>query len=600
MDNVELKTQKDITLKIQIFRKKLRDMKLKTKIRLFLFIVTITTVIGIGSYSYQVAKNELLRNSEDAVISLEKQGSQSLDDRIDSFEDVSYRIIQTSNIEKILDYSAKEAQEKKAANEGLPAVISQRSALADYTKYALLRPNSGVIYDYYRSGYKRLAASAQQELLDRLDETVDLHHPVSWTVYEGQVFFTRQIISLDFEEKGILCFAIEDSFFDFFGNGSDYLKDENIMILNSYGETLKCNSPELLEAIKLDFEKFHMEQYHIYTYEREWKDDIISIAAICTSCNDWTLVSYFSHAQLFRGIQKIKSGIIKVTALVLILVFIITAAIARTITRNVNIIETGMKHYETGDFSYRISPASYDEVGLLGLQLNYMALRLYELIEMLRIKEQEKKKMEIETLQAQINPHFLYNTLGSLKWAAFRCGQKELAESIDALIQLLRFTIKKADGMVTIAEEMEYIHNYVAVEKMRYGDQVQVLYFIEPSVKELEIPGFILQPLVENCFIHGIDQTKSDGWIKIRAYLKQAYLYLEVEDNGLGISEEKIQELLKPDKEHKNRGLNSIGMKIVDRRLKELYGEKYQTEIYSIVDQGTKICLRIPQENKIV
>lgn len=597
MDDTAPKMQKNIKLKIQIFRKKIRDMKLKTKIKVFLFSITIMTVIGIGSYSYQIAKDELLRNSEEAVISLEKQGSQSLDDRIDSFQDTSYRIIQTSNIEKILDYSAEEAQKKKTANEGLPAVISQQSALADYTKYALLRPNSGVIYDYYKSGHKRLAASMQQELLDKMDETVDLHHPVSWTVYEEQVFFTRQVISLDFEEKGILCFAIDDSFFDFFGNASEYLNDENIMILNNQGETLKCNSPELLEAIRIDFERFHMDQYYIYTYERKWNNDIISIAAINTACNEWTLVSYFSHTQLLKGIQKIKSGIIKVTALVLILVFIITAAIARTITRNVNIIETGMKHYETGDFSYRISPESYDEVGLLGLQLNYMALRIDELIEMLRIREQEKKKMEIETLQAQINPHFLYNTLGSLKWAAFRCGQKELAGSIDALIQLLRFTIKKADGMVTIAEEIEYIQNYVAVEKMRYGDQIQVSYFVEPSVRKLEIPGFILQPLVENCFIHGIDQSKSDGWIKIRVYLQQDYLCLEVEDNGLGIPQEKIQELLKPDKDHKSRGLNSIGMKIVDRRLRELYGEKYQTEIYSIVDQGTKIRLRIPQEN---
>lgn len=587
----------NIILKIRIFRKKIRDMKLKTKIRIFLFLITIATVIGIGNYSYHTAEKELIKNSKDAVLSLEMQGSRSLDDRINSFQDVSYRIIQTANIEKLLNYSIEEALSKKTANEGLPAVISQQTSLTEYIKYALLRPNSGVIYDYYRNDQKKIKSSMEQELLNKLDETVDLHHPISWTVYNNQVFFTRQVISLDFEEKGIMCFAIDDIFFEFLGNELNYLSDDNVMILNKYGEILKCDFPGLAEELIKDLEKYHIENYYAYLYQREWKKSEISVTVINAPSSGWTLISYFSHDKLLKGIQKIKRGMLEVIIGVFVLSLLITTVISRTITKNVNIIECGMKHYEEGDFGYRISPASYDEVGLLGLQLNYMAVRLHEMIEMLQIREEEKKKLEIETLQAQINPHFLYNTLGSLKWAAFRNGQKELAGSLDALIQLLRFTIKKANGMVTVAEETEYIHNYVLVEQMRYGNQIQVFYDIEESVKEVKIPGFILQPLVENCFIHGLDQTKSNGQIEIRAYKEKDFLYLEVEDNGMGIPKEKLAHLLTPSENHKTKGLNSIGMKIVDRRLKEIYGEKYKTDIYSIVDQGTRIRLVIPWDD---
>lgn len=338
-----------------------------------------------------------------------------------------------------------------------------------------------------------------------------------------------------------------------------------------------------------------MKRYGDFCSERLDMDrDTFSVTAIRTPLNGWTLISYFRHSEILKGIRTIVRAINWIILAVTAAVLAVTALISHTITRNVTIIEEGTKHYEEGDFSYRIRPVSYDEVGLLGLQLNYMALRLDELIRTLRLREEEKKRLEIETLQAQINPHFLYNTLGSLKWAAFRNGQKELAASLDALIQLLRFTIKKADGMVTVEEELSYIKNYIAIEHMRYGEGFLVEYEVDEAVRNTEIPGFILQPLVENSIIHGLDQTRPDGRIVIRARQENSFLMIEVEDNGLGIPAEKLEHILEPETEHKSRGLNSIGMKIVDRRLSEIYGEKYHTDIQSEEGKGTRIRLNIP------
>lgn len=587
--------KEQISFNIRLLCKKLRDMKLRAKIRIFLFTITIFTVTGIGLYSYGIAKEELIQNSKDAVLNLDKQGGRNLDDRIDTFRDTSYRLLQSVNIEKLLNYSKEEAARYRIANEGLPAAISQQSSLSRYTKYALLRPISGMVYDYYRSGIPKMSEEEQRFLLNELDVMVDKNHIVCWTVYKGEVYFVRQIVSVDFEEKGLLVFALDSSFFEFISDENEYIKKDMTFVMNKNDELLKCEDTKMAELIFSDIEERNAQDFYVYNYTREMLDDVYTITVIQTQNNGWRIVSYFSHAALLKGLNRIYSAMVRTLMIVILAVLGITEFISRTITKNIGLIEDGMKQYEIGHFEHRVSPASYDEIGLLGLQLNYMAVKISELIKLVQLKEEEKKILEVETLQAQINPHFLYNTLGSLKWAAVRNRQEEIAKSLDALVKLLRFTIKKAGGMVHVSEEVAYIENYIEIEKMRFGDRFCIQYEIEENMKEEQVPGFILQPLVENCLLHGLDPAKEDNTIMIRGYRDEAYLWIEVADNGEGMTENQIKELLLPHKEKKKKGFNSIGVEIVDKRLHELYGEDYCTEIRSRLGKGTSIMLRIPR-----
>ncbi len=586
----------NMPLHLQLLYKKIRDMKLKTKIRLALFAISIFTVAGISIYSYQIAKRELLKNSKDALISMEKQGGKNLDDRISAFQDVSYRIVQAENIAKLLNYTPEEAVQNRTANEGLPAAVSQQSSLYQYTKYAFLRPNSGEVYDYYKSGQDRMPADVCKKLLDELDAQVDRNRPVKWTTSGEEVFFVRQIVDSSFQDKGLLCFAVDQSFFEFISGDTGYLNNGQAIILEKKGRILKCTDDAIGSSILQDKAAYQDRNYYVYQYTKETEDDTYTVGAVQTEKNRWTVIVYFSHSVLFRGIQKIYVGALRTVAIAVLVVLCVTALISRTITKNIHLIEEGMHKYEAGCFEHRISPASYDEVGLLGLQLNHMAVKISELIRMLQLKEEEKKQKEIETLQAQINPHFLYNTLGSLKWAAFRGGQKDLAGALDALSSLLRFTIKKAGGMVTVSEEIAYIKNYIAIERMRYGDAFAVVYEVEDTAGEIQIPGFILQPLVENCFLHGLDMAAGGGVITVKSSLVVDELVMQVEDNGEGIPKERLESLLLPqtEKEKKYKGFSSIGLSIVDRRLKEMYGERYRTVIYSSPGEGTVVSLHIP------
>ena len=591
----------DTLFRWKLLYKKLKDMSLITKLRLCMFLIAGCSILPIGIYSYRTARDELIRNAETSVLNLQEQSRKYLDDRVKSFEDSSFQILSASNIEKLFSYSAEQAEANKVVNEGLPTVITMHAVLSNYTEYALLRPGSNVVYNYYRGGVRRLGTDREKELLDQLDELVDLHHIKRWVRMDGVVYFVRQVVDTGFQETGILCFAVNEEFFRFLGDEESYLSDERAFVLNRQDDLLYGSAENLqqLESALVSSGNNGSDVNAPVQFAVDDNGERLSVTILDAEQCGWTLISYFPYSLLLAGIRHIITRIVLVIVLVILLITIATWLISNLLSENVKRIESGMKHFEEGDFQYRISPAGYDEVGLLGLQLNHMAVRIQELIIILQEKEEEKKRLEIETLQAQINPHFLYNTLGSLRWAAFRNGQKDLANALDALTQLLRFTIKKANSMVTVSEEMDYIRNYVAIEKMRYGDCFDVEYQIDGTAAERLIPGFILQPLVENSILHGLDQTRPGGRIMIRAFEQDTTLFLEVEDNGMGIPEEELPLILSKTKVNGKSGMNSIGMKIVDERLHDLYGDSYRTVIESREGEGTRVCLKIPRQDTL-
>lgn len=482
----------------------------------------------------------------------------------------------------------------RVQNEGLPSAVMQQCLLYEYTQFALLRPPSGVVYDYFPGGKRNWDQDAIDALLDRLDEEVFRHHPVAWVCLDGTDYFVRQVITADLKEKGILVFGIKEAFFDYIGNQLTYLDAEEAIVMNEQGEALKGRESDTFAWMQNRSGDVQWVNQTVLYFE-EGKN---MISAIYSKSSGWMMGVSYSKDVLLAGVNHITVEMAAILALAFFIGFLLVGLLSATITRNTGRIEAGMQEFEKGNFRYRISPASYDEVGLLGLQLNYMAEQIEKLMEIQKADEEKKRRMEIATLQAQINPHFLYNTLGSLKWSAFRAGQRELADSLDALVSLLRFTIKRAAGIVTVQEEINYIKSYIAIEKMRYEDRFSIVYELDSKAMELEIPGFLLQPLVENSLLHGLDMTKEDARIWIRVKLSEQdtvrFLIIEEEDNGIGMTEEECKKILKEEPEKKKKGFSSIGIKIVDRRMREIYGELYHMELQSEQGFGTMTKLWIP------
>lgn len=245
-----------------------------------------------------------------------------------------------------------------------------------------------------------------------------------------------------------------------------------------------------------------------------------------------------------------------------------------------------------GNLALRSDVETKDEIGTLSREFNRMLDQVNELIERLIEQERLKKDAELEALQYQITPHFMYNTLNSIKFAALIKGEKEIGALLGDFVELLQASVSKKGVFLTVADELHILENYLNLQRFRYEQQFEVLYEIESRAQSCLLPRLLLQPLVENALMHGIDMKTGNGKLIITARTEGARLILTVEDNGRGMEPGQIQELLESSVK-KTSGLSAVGIPNIRDRLKLYYGEEGGIIITSSSD-GTAATVFLP------
>lgn len=226
------------------------------------------------------------------------------------------------------------------------------------------------------------------------------------------------------------------------------------------------------------------------------------------------------------------------------------------------------------------------------MEFNEMLDKIEELIAQLIEEEKKKKDMELEALQYQITPHFMYNTLNSIKYAALLKGEKEIGQIIGDFVELLQAAVSKKGVFLTVAEEIHILENYIRLQKFRYGGGFEVTYQVAEEVQTCLVPRLILQPLVENALMHGLDMKQGTGKLKICAQIETRTLYLKVMDNGRGMSRVQIEQLL-TERTKKERGFTAVGIPNIRDRLKLYYGEDGGIR-YESSEKGTTAIIYLP------
>ena len=307
--------------------------------------------------------------------------------------------------------------------------------------------------------------------------------------------------------------------------------------------------------------------------------------------NDWVLVQSVSAREMskntFRNMTV--SGIVMLLVMVLgtIVVRIATQYIAQP-TRD---LVKSMKLFGEGNLSHRVDAVTNDEIGQIGREYNRMADNIETLIEQVYKMEITQKQAEIDFLCMQINPHFLYNTLDTISWMAIGEQNSDISEMTIALADLLRAMVK-SERFITVKEEMKTVKEYLYIQEQRFGDKITVKYEVEEQANPCMIPNFILQPLIENAIIHGLESKIGKGTLWIDIFIEKENLVFRITDDGVGMSGEEIKELYK--KCESNDTKQNIGLKNVYRRLVLCYGEESRLMIRSSKDAGTRIEFRLP------
>lgn len=254
-----------------------------------------------------------------------------------------------------------------------------------------------------------------------------------------------------------------------------------------------------------------------------------------------------------------------------------------------------------GDFTPNYSLETNNEIGDIGKQVNKMGTQISELITSRIDSEKEKKDLEIKILQAQINPHFLYNTLDSIKWIATIQKSSGIVDVVTALSSLLKNMAKGFNEKVTLQQELDFLQNYIIIEKIRYMDLFDLRIDIQdPKLYDAKIIKLTLQPIVENAIFCGIEPSGHLGTILIKIYAENNTLYVSITDNGIGMSQQQVEGILRDTTHVTQNNMSGIGLPNVDRRCKLVHGDAYGITIDSKLDTYTTITVSMPLEYDIL
>lgn len=295
--------------------------------------------------------------------------------------------------------------------------------------------------------------------------------------------------------------------------------------------------------------------------------------------------------QAFESVYDFRY-IIEVTILITAVAILIIFVLVRQQTKPLSKLVQNMRKVQEGRLDKLVKVEGIQEIRELSTTYNSMLGELDNYIQKLIQVEKSKREAEIHSLQMQINPHYIYNTLASVKWLIWQGDKEKSVQVIDAFIQLLRNTISNKNEFITLKEEIENLKNYVLINQIRYGNQVNVEFYVTPDCEKQKVPKLILQPFVENAFFHAFPQGEK-GTISIFVRQSNSLLKVEIEDNGIGMSSETLRDLL--DKKNVSREhFTGIGVNNVDDRMKLIYGENYGILVESQERQGTRITVCFP------
>ncbi|WP_334077535.1 sensor histidine kinase [Paenibacillus sanfengchensis] len=309
----------------------------------------------------------------------------------------------------------------------------------------------------------------------------------------------------------------------------------------------------------------------------------------------WQIMAVLPEKELYSSIGKIRFYTLLVGLIGVMLSLVISYYLSRYVSRPIYMLIRQMKRVSRGDFQTRITLPFRGEIGILVHNFNLMVQKIKGLMDELLQSETSKKQYELKVLQAQIQPHFLYNTLNSISYLVRRGETDDVDRMITSLVEMLHFHLDKIDEIVPIRQEAQGVEHYAYLLSMRYPGRFSLEVELDESVNAFTIPKLTLQPLVENAIFHGILAEDRCGTIVLTGRVENgAIVVLEVSDDGVGIPESKLGTLLRTGANESRKAYYHLGIRNIHERLQLHYGPEYGLHVQSIAGEGTTVTITLP------
>ena len=456
------------------------------------------------------------------------------------------------------------------------------------------------------SKLKKTARPEEQEWFTRaMNKIENLHFssPHVQNLFEDPDFRYRWVISLSRAVEltsngnvrhGVLLVdmnfsGIEQLFKDVSlgGRGYIYLTDsEGEIIYHPRQQLLFSN---LIKENNLDAVRYE-DGSHVEKFQGE--ERVVTIKTV--GYTGWKIIGVTPMSDMTSDYYHIRMFAVFILSFLMFLMVYANLYLSSRIADPIKTLERSVKELEKGDLNVEIAIGGSYEIQHLGKTIRSMVAQMRNLMDDIVAEQESKRKSELDALQSQINPHFLYNTLDSIIWMIENERYPEAISMVTALARLFRISLSKGRNIIPVSDELEHARNYLTIQMVRYKNKFQVDISAEPETLRLSTIKLIIQPLLENAIHHGMECMDGDGEISVRAYLKDGDLYIDVSDNGMGIPAELCETLLTDQSRIRSKG-SGIGLRNVHERIQLCYGRPYGLTIFSEPDVGTTVRIRLPR-----
>lgn len=565
-------------------RKIFKNMKYRHKLTILLVVTSLAPMTVLALYSHS-RQSTMVRSSElEDMQSIMEQTKESIDSQTAVYASLLNYLTYSPDIEEIIkeknidNYTAYEKYTEIAD----PLLSVPKSYHDAINRIQLFADSIQVEHEYTLVPLDKMQEEWWSE---GLKDDVRIQWKVDRT--RGEVVAVRMIYAQQ-KLNAVLCISLDyDKIFQPLTN---ILTDENGGIVADQDGNVLYNKTGLKELKLSDDNKKDTSQT---------ADKLLSkISQTCTWTqteseeNDWVFYFYKSQDAISGSVRRILLEEIPLIIACGFIILFLGLSFSRIFTRKIEELTKNMDQVNHGSREVTVSSDSEDEVGILINSFHNMMDEINRLIDEVYVNKIALKEYELKALQAQINPHFLYNTLSMMNWMAIRSNQMEISKVTLALSTFYRTALSKGEDVVTVENCIQNMQAYLEIQLTMHDNNFSVDWDIDPTIKNEKMPKLLLQPVVENAIEHGIDE-KEDGDKKIFLSFRGNGddVVITVRDNGMGMPQEKAETLVT----YQAKG---YGLKNVNDRIRILYGENYGIRILSAPDEGTTVVMRFPKEGR--
>ncbi|MFF2910952.1 sensor histidine kinase [Paenibacillus sp. NPDC057934] len=593
-----------------------RHLPLQFKLLLWFVPLLLVTIFAMGWNSYRISSQQVVEKMRQSQDHLTKKTTEQIDEMVKGMVSFSNTMFLDEGVQRLLNASTEAQHDRNSVFKTVTNLMIASNSIQSLILYTLQDQNQAAepfatnqaglttamkFSDFVHTSYYAEAVAAAGS------PTFGLTRP-SDGIFVGdhyhKIVLSRIIKNVyTLQPAGLAVIGVDAGKI-----GSQYLDnskdDVDMFVIDRQGMVITASNRSWIG--KKDIELPYFVDSNPVLTVKERLDQAVGhdqwiVSHLQSELTGWYVVVVHSKRQLVKELGQISQVTFTIACLCLIMSLLVTWFAAAAITKPLKKLSRSMRRLQTGDFSQRVFFEGNDEIGLLGHGYNLMVQRIKSLINDVYASTLKQREAELKTLQAQIRPHFLYNTLNTICWEAEKKGDKEIADMVYSLSQVFRLSLNDGRDTFTLEQEMELVTNYLFLQKNRFRDRFQFEIFLDDSLKDFIVPKLLLQPLAENAVIHGIEPLSGSGLIAIRAYRNDRMIVLEVQDNGVGITPEGLKELRqrlelrKPLAEPESGIRTGFALANVQERL-ELFFTGTQMEIESIEGMGTRIIIQIAVE----